>query len=69
MHIHYKAGNHIYRVINEGGRGMRGENTGVMREKTLHIDRPLTGVLSCWFGTPLLSDAANGFIMKNCSPG
>lgn len=38
-------------------------------EKTLHVDRLLTGVLSCWLGTPLLSDAANGFIMKKCLPG
>lgn len=35
----------------------------------LHIDRLLTGVLSCWLGTPLLSAAANGFIMKKYSPG
>lgn len=35
-------------------------------EKTLHVDRLLTGVLSCWLGTPLLSAAANGFIMKKC---
>lgn len=29
----------------------------------------LTGGLSCWLGTPLLSDGANGFIVKKCSPG
>lgn len=63
MHIHYTAGNHIYGVINEGERQKKDG------EKTLQVDRLLTGVLSCWLGTPLLSDAANGFIMKKCSPG
>lgn len=63
MHIHYRAGNHIRWVINEG------ESEKEDGDETLHVNRILTGVLSCWLGTPLLSDAANGFIMKKCSPG
>lgn len=48
---------------------MRARDRKKMEKKTLQVDRLLTGVLSCWLGTPLLSDAANGFIMKKCSPG
>lgn len=32
--------------------------------RTTRVNWTLTGVLSCWLGTPLLSDAANGFIME-----
>lgn len=35
----------------------------------MRVDWLLTGGLSCWLGTPLLSDGANGFIVKKCSPG
>lgn len=35
----------------------------------MRLDWLLTGGLSCWLGTPLLSGAANGFIVNKCSPG
>lgn len=35
----------------------------------MRVDWLLTGGLSCWLGTPLLSDGANGFIVKKCSSG
>lgn len=38
-------------------------------ESAMRVDWLLTGGLSCWLGTPLLSDGANGFIVKKCSPG
>lgn len=44
------------------GTGGRLGGGGIWR--TTRVNRTLTGVLSCWLGTPLLSAAANGFIIE-----